>query len=41
MGSGIALAALDAGYAVLLLEQDGAALERVKAARGRNTETNR
>lgn len=28
MGSGIALAALDAGYAVLLLEQDGAALER-------------
>jgi 3-hydroxyacyl-CoA dehydrogenase len=28
MGSGIALAALDAGYAVLLLEQDGTALER-------------
>ena len=28
MGSGIALAALDADYAVLLLEQDGAALER-------------
>lgn len=28
MGSGIALAALDVGYAVLLLEQDGTALER-------------
>lgn len=28
MGSGIAIAALDAGYEVLLLEQDGAALER-------------
>ena len=28
MGSGIAIAALDAGYHVLLLEQDGAALER-------------
>jgi len=28
MGSGIAIAALDAGYDVLLLEQDGAALER-------------
>ena len=28
MGSGIALAALDAGYVVLLLEQDGAALDR-------------
>jgi 3-hydroxyacyl-CoA dehydrogenase len=28
MGSGIAIAALDAGYQVLLLEQDGAALER-------------
>lgn len=28
MGSGISLAALDAGYAVVLLEQDGAALER-------------
>jgi len=28
MGSGIAIAALDAGYDVLLLEQDGAALDR-------------
>jgi 3-hydroxyacyl-CoA dehydrogenase len=28
MGSGIAIAALDAGHEVLLLEQDGAALER-------------
>ena len=28
MGSGIAIAALDAGYQVLLLEQDGAALDR-------------
>ncbi len=28
MGSGIAIAALDAGYDVLLLEQDGAALQR-------------
>jgi 3-hydroxyacyl-CoA dehydrogenase len=28
MGSGIAIAALDAGYGVLLLEQDGAALQR-------------
>lgn len=28
MGSGIAIAALDAGYAVVLLEQDGSAMER-------------
>lgn len=31
MGSGIAIAALDAGYEVLLLEQDGDALERGSA----------